>query len=58
MKTPVELWTNWKSNHHTIRDLEKSVDMGCHLYSIFWDGLCRNQKVDEFLGNHATEGLR
>jgi hypothetical protein len=31
----------WKSNHHTIRDLEKSVDMGCHLCSIFWDGLYR-----------------
>lgn len=35
----------WKSNHRTIRDLEKSVDMGCHLCSIFWDGLYRNKKV-------------
>ena len=34
----------WKSNHHTIRDLEKSVDMGYHLWSIFWDGLCRGKK--------------
>jgi hypothetical protein len=48
----------WKSNHHTIGGLEKSVDMGCPLCSIFWDGLCRKKTVDEFLGNRATEGLR